>query len=135
MENYTIDSKMSTTVDTLLADKRVLAALAYAKTDAERTLTQQLELAKTPAPTFHEEQKTQLFRSMLVHEGLENASIDHTGPYRQCVGSSYRACQFPRFAAGSPLGFGAPLGHCHGLLAGGRYSLWAYRAPQFQGGG
>ena len=79
MENYTIDSKISTTVDTLLADKRVLAALAYAKTDAERTLTQQLELAKTPAPTFHEEQKTQLFRSMLVHEGLENASIDHTG--------------------------------------------------------
>ena len=92
MENYCVDDKISSVIQALLSDPGVQAALAYAEEDAERTLEQQLELACTPAPTFHEEQKTRLFRDMLAHEGLESAYTDKTGNVLAPLGASSSHC-------------------------------------------
>ena len=88
MENYCVDDKISSVIQALLSDPGVQAALAYTEEDAERTLEQQLELACTPAPTFHEEQKTRLFRDMLAHESLESAYTDKTGNVLAPLGAS-----------------------------------------------
>ncbi len=79
MENYTPSPAVKQTLSQLKALPCIAKALDFLKEDTAPTLKQQIELAKIPAPTYHEKEKALAFCEALKAEGLEDVHLDRFG--------------------------------------------------------
>ncbi len=77
--DYQVSKEIAEKFEKLLAMDSVQAGLKAIEEDQDKAIAQQIELVKVEAPTFHEENKAALFKSMLEAEGLEDIHIDRGG--------------------------------------------------------
>ncbi len=66
-------------VQALLKNENVVAALAQAKSEHEQRVSEQSELTEIPSPSYHEEARAARFAEMLRECGVTEVSIDSVG--------------------------------------------------------
>ena len=70
---------MQQTLERLLEDPGAQVAAAHARSADERTLDDQAELSRIPAPPFAEEERARRMAELMAEAGLERVRADETG--------------------------------------------------------
>jgi tripeptide aminopeptidase len=78
-QNTTPASAIETAYQAILADPRVIKALADIKADDARTLQEQKRITEIPAPPFKEKTRADYYLKRFRDLGIEGASIDAEG--------------------------------------------------------
>ncbi|MEA4920532.1 MAG: M20/M25/M40 family metallo-hydrolase [Clostridiaceae bacterium] len=76
---YTVSQKTRDSLSSLLAAPEVAEGMDFIEKDQDKCIAEQIELTLIEAPTFQEEQRSQVFKAKFEELGLEDVHIDRGG--------------------------------------------------------